>query len=105
MLAPGVRTHDCDAFDVEHIRTEALLFQTGYLTITGEERAGGKTLYRFGYPNREVRESLNEQLLRHLVQDTDRQMANSMRLARLLKVHDCAGLKELFQNFCSRAPD
>ena len=34
------------AFDVDHIGTEALLFQTGYLTITGEERLGGKALYR-----------------------------------------------------------
>ena len=92
------------AFDVEHIGTEALLFQTGYLTITGEERAGGRTLYRLGYPNREVRESLNEQLLVHLVQDTDRQMANSMRLARLLQAHDCAGLKELFHAFYASIP-
>ena len=48
-----------------------------------------------GYPNREVRQSLNEHLLRHLVQDSDRQTANSIRLARLLEEHDCAGLKEL----------
>ena len=92
------------AFDVEHVGTEALLFQTGYLTITGEERLGGKTLYRLGYPNREVRESLNEQLLLHLVQDTDRQTANSMRLARLLEAHDCAGLKELFHAFYASIP-
>ena len=92
------------AFDVEHIGTEALLFQTGYLTITGEERAGGKTLYRLGYPNREVRESLNEQLLLHLVQDTARQVANSMRLARLLEAHACAGLKEIFHAFYASIP-
>ncbi len=92
------------AFDVEHVGTEALLFQTGYLTITGEERLGGKTLYRLGYPNREVRESLNEQLLLHLVQNTDRQTANSMRLARLLEAHDCAGLKALFQAFYASIP-
>ena len=92
------------AFDVEHIGTEALLFQTGYLTITGEERLGGKTLYRLGYPNREVRESLNEQLLLHLVQDADQQTANSMRLARLLEAHDCAGLKELFHAFYASIP-
>ena len=61
------------AFDVDHIGTEALLFQTGYLTITGEERLGGKALYRLGYPNREVRQSLNEHLLRHLVQDASQQ--------------------------------
>ena len=64
------------AFDVNKIGTDALLFQTGYLTITAEEELGGKALYRLGYPNREVRQSLNEQLLRHLVAGhgaTDRQ--------------------------------
>ena len=43
------------AFDVDHIGTEALLFQTGYLTIVSEENMGGEALYRLGYPNREVR--------------------------------------------------
>ena len=47
------------------IGTEALLFQTGYLTIAGEEELGGMPLYRLGYPNREVRQSLNRVLLRH----------------------------------------
>ena len=92
------------AFDVEHIGTEALLFQTGYLTITGEERLGGTTLYRLDYPNREVRESLNRVLLRRLVQDTRQQTANSIRLARLLETHDCAGLKELFHAFFASIP-
>ena len=88
----------------DHIGTEALLFQTGYLTITGEEELGGKALYRLGYPNREVRQSLNEHLLRHLVQNAERQMANSMHLARLLAGHDCAGLEELFQAFFASIP-
>ena len=92
------------AFDVGNIGTEALLFQTGYLTITAEEELGGKTLYRLGYPNREVRQSLNEQLLRHLVHDTAQQTANSIRLARLLQAHDCAGLKELFHAFFAIIP-
>ena len=92
------------AFDVEHIGTEALLFQTGYLTITGEEELGGTALYRLGYSNREVRESLNRVLLRHLVQDEARQTANSIRLARLLEAHDCAGLRELFHAFYASIP-
>ena len=91
-------------FDVGKIGTEALLFQTGYLTITGEEQLGGKALYRLGYPNREVRQSLNEHLLRHLVQDTEQQTANSMRLQRLLAAHDSAGLKELFHAFFASIP-
>ena len=98
------------AFDVggraaaEHIGTEALLFQTGYLTITAEEELGGEPLYRLGYPNREVRQSLNRVLLRHLVQDTAQQTANSIRLARLLETHDCAGLKDLFHAFFASIP-
>ncbi len=54
-LDQTISTEDLlSAFDVEHIGTEALLFQTGYLTITGEEELGGKALFRLGYPNREV---------------------------------------------------
>ena len=73
------------AFDVDAIATEALLFQTGYLTIKATEEVGGETLYRLGYPNLEVRRSLNRSLLRHLVQDATRQTANSVRLRRLLE--------------------
>ena len=91
-------------FDVGNIGTEALLFQTGYLTITGEEEMGGLPLYRLGYPNREVRQSLNRVLLRQLVQDAEQQMANTMRLARLLAAHDCAGLKALFHAFFASIP-
>ena len=92
------------AFDVEEIGTEALLFQTGYLTITGEETLGGLALYRLGYPNREVRQSLNRVLLRHLVQDPARQTVNSMRLARLLDAVDCEGLRGLFHAFYASIP-
>ena len=92
------------AFDVEHVGTEALLFQTGYLTITGAEELGGMKLYRLGYPNREVRQSLNLVLLRHLVRNTQRQTANSIRLERLLETADCAGLQELFHAFFASIP-
>ena len=104
-LGDTVSTEDLlSAFDVGRIGTEALLFQTGYLTITGEERLGEEVLYRLGYPNREVRQSLNRVLLRHLVQDTKRQTDNSIRLARLLAAHDCAGLKDLFHAFLASIP-
>ena len=43
---------------------EALLFQTGYLTMKHVETdPGGRPRYRLGYPNHEVRQSLNESLL------------------------------------------
>jgi len=91
-------------FDVDDIATEALLFQTGYLTITGEEDLGGNILYRLGYPNREVRQSLNDRLLRYLVRDRSRQTANSIRLYRLLEANDFDGLKALFHSFFASIP-
>ena len=91
-------------FDVDHIATEALLFQTGYLTITEQENLGGKSLYRLSYPNREVRQSLNESLLRYLVKDSTRQMANTVRLYRLLEANDFEGLKTLFHAFFASIP-
>ena len=91
-------------FDVDHIATEALLFQTGYLTITDEEDLGGEPVYRLGYPNREVRQSLNRSLLRYLVRDATQQMANSVRLSRLLAANDFAGLATLFHAFFASIP-
>ena len=91
-------------FDVDHIATEALLFQTGYLTITDEEDFGGEPVYRLDYPNREVRQSLNRSLLRYLVRDSTRQMANSVRLYRLLKANDFAELETLFHAFFASIP-
>ena len=91
-------------FDIGHIGTEALLFQTGYLTIVSEENVGGEALYRLGYPNREVRQSMNRSLLHHLVQDTARQTANGLRLYRLLEANDFTAMKELFQAFFASIP-
>ena len=91
-------------FDVDDIATEALLFQTGYLTIEDEEDLGGEPLYRLCCPNREVRQSLNRSLLRYLVRDRSHQTANSVRLYRLLEANDLAGLDTLFQAFFASIP-
>ena len=91
-------------FDVDDIATEALLFQTGYLTISDAKDRGGKWFYRLSYPNREVRQSLNESLLRYWVQDRTRQTDNSGRLYDLLEANDFAGLKTLFHAFFASIP-
>ena len=92
------------AFDVDDMATEALLFQTGYLTITEKENLGGASFYRLGYPNREVRQSLNRSLLRYLVKDSTSLMANTVRLYRLLEANDFAGLETLFHAFFASIP-
>ena len=101
MLASGELL---SSFDVGAMATEALLFQTGYLTIKGVRDRGGVRRYRLGYPNREVRQSLNESLLRRLVQDATRQTANSDRLYDLLEANDFKGMETLFQAFFASIP-
>ena len=91
-------------FDVDDMPTEALLFQTGYLTITRTEPRGGETYYRLGYPNREVRQSVNRSLLNRMTGDASRQVAHSARLYDLLLANDFDGLRRLFHAFFASIP-
>ena len=91
-------------FDVDAIVPEALLFQTGYLTIHDTEPRGGRMFYRLGYPNREVRQSLNESLLSHLIGHSSRRVEHSARLYDLLLINDFEGLKTLFHAFFASIP-
>ena len=91
-------------FDVGDMPTEALLFQTGYLTIVRPEPRGGRMFYRLGYPNREVRQSLNQSLLKYMTGDASRPEAHSARLYDLLLVNDFAGLSALFASFFASIP-
>ena len=92
------------AFDVDRIEPEALLFQTGYLTITGEERDGDGSLYTLGYPNHEVRRSLNAALLGAMAPEFA-SVAERRNLRRLLRANDFAGVEGLFRAFLAGIPN
>ncbi len=92
------------AFDVDEMATEALLFQTGYLTIAGEEDFDGETLYRLEYPNREVRQSLNGSLLRAMTPEGSHRTKDHLRLRQLLRENDFNGLDALFRSFFAGIP-
>ena len=114
LLRRGVPTLDLEgmvgteallsAFDVDEMSVEALLFQTGYLTITGEDAQNGLAQYRLGYPNREVRQSLNERLLTALLPDAARRLAQKASLRRLLADNDFAGLEALLRGIFAGVP-
>ena len=93
------------AFDVDHINSDALLFQTGYLTLSKvEEIVTGFWVYTLGYPNKEVETSLNSALLSGYGADGQKAFTNRLRLLQLLQAVDCDGLKELFNAFFSSIP-
>ncbi len=93
------------AFDADSIAPEALLFQTGYLTIAAEEEdADGLPEYRLRYPNLEVRRGLNRALLDALAPNWRRTTGSGGALRRLLAAEDWGGVEELFRALLAGIP-
>jgi len=92
------------AFDVDRMSTEALLFQSGYLTIDREEFISGSYFYRLRYPNREVYQSLNTALLEAWTPAAATDGRQRKSLYRLLEANDFAGLAQHFTAFFAGIP-
>jgi len=92
------------AFEVEDIATEALLFQTGYLTIDAVDYIGPMPHYRLRYPNLEVRASLTNAWLQRQSPAPGPVLQRSGRLYELLLAGDFAGLEQLFTAFFASIP-
>ena len=91
------------AFDVDAAAPEALLFQTGYVTIAEEEILDGYPRYRLDYPNREVRRGLNRGLLDALAPDW-RRAGSGAALRRVLAAEDWTELESLFRRLLAGIP-
>lgn len=109
-FTPGLsqRLTDLDllsSFDVDRIETDALLFQSGYLTLhQQEEILPGQWVYTLGYPNLEVRTSLNRALLPVLGVAAPQVLHQCSALLRLLRANDFEGLRGLFTAFFASVP-
>ena len=97
-------TRQISSFDVDDIDIEALLFQTGYLTITAKERDGIQTFYTLDYPNLEVRQSLNQGLLGYLGRQGKEVSDSGKELGRLLAANDFEGFTERLRSFFAGIP-
>ena len=76
-----IATSDLDLlFDLENVRIEPLLWQTGYLTITH----ANKGVYTLGFPNSEVREAWHGMVLGRFASNT---AATSCQTSALLLLH------------------
>ncbi|MYF69748.1 MAG: AAA family ATPase [Proteobacteria bacterium] len=91
-------------FDVGDIGIEALLFQTGYLTITEEQKKRFRTFYRLDYPNLEVQLSLNDELLRYLDKTGTEPLDRGREFCALLEANDFEGFAKLLRSYLSGIP-
>ncbi|PWR00616.1 ATP-binding protein [Leucothrix pacifica] len=94
------------AFDIDHISNEALLFQTGYLTIHDvQEPMFGHWVYTLGYPNLEVKSSLNISLLSAYGCDDSKVLKNRLGLLKILQSNNLDELELLFHAFFASIPN
>ncbi len=92
-------------FDVGRMTPEALLFQTGYLTIKQvDEPIRGQWVYTLCYPNHEVETSLNSALLGGYLGEERGSFEIRLRLLDILKADDLPALRELFHSFFASIP-
>ena len=93
------------AFDVDRIGLEALLFQTGYLTIVQTETILNTRNFYLGYPNQEVKRSLTECLLHDFTQTPSETTRRRNALYRTLVAGDIDGLRDIFYAFFASIPN
>ncbi len=91
-------------FDVQNMPSEALLWQTGYLTFTGSRQIGARWEYQLGYPNLEVESALNDALLKGLMGDAMQAERAVSRLYDVLVAGDFAGLRRHIASLFAAIP-
>jgi len=91
------------SFDVDEITLTTLLFQTGYLTIKRVTQLGTQMAYVLGYPNLEVKASLNDKLatIGTSLQRKDQVLG---RVAAVLLTNKFAEFKSIFSSHFASIP-
>jgi hypothetical protein len=95
----AISESDLGSFDVDDIKIETLLFQTGYLTIKEVTTIFNQRIYQLTYPNLEVRTALNENIFKYLL--TDSSLPKMSILTAILNKDMEQFKKEIYQLFAS----
>lgn len=88
----------------EASRPRRYFFQTGYLTVLNSEDDGADCHYRPGYPNHEVRQSLNRTLLVAMVQNWRLDPAVRQRSLEQFGAADFTGLEQTLRGLWAGIP-
>lgn len=99
----SINQDDLGNFDIENLKIEPILFQTGYLTIVGENPIF--RTYKLGFPNEEVKESYLRNLLDTYI-DSNRLRSSSIleNLLQSLKNRDKEQMKNAINLAFSHIP-
>ncbi|ACG58230.1 protein of unknown function DUF1703 [Hydrogenobaculum sp. Y04AAS1] len=88
--------------DVDNIRVENLLFQSGYLTIKDFKEKYG--IYILSYPNLEVRKSFNSYFLTYIIEDISAKYKTDIGLIEAFETKQVEKLKDILHRFFASIP-
>jgi len=94
-------------FDIHNIELEVLLYQTGYLTITGSQEIASRIFYSLSVPNKEVNIGFNDYLVRmFFANGTDASSASklSKNIYNALNANQPELLEQAFFSFFAGIP-
>ena len=99
---PAINPGGFETFELDSLKPEAILFQTGYLTIQGMNEDG---LIQLAYPNKEVRDSMLEVLIEgFLAVDVERPAYLVIRLRNAFREDDLDKAMEILQGVFANMP-
>lgn len=90
--------------DIDNIRPENLLFQTGYLTIKDVIEEPTERIYILSYPNFEVKKSFNSYFLTNLIPDPTVKTETDIAIKSALKNNQIEKLKDILHRFFASIP-
>ena len=94
------------SFELDQLLPEAVLFQSGYLSIKKvEEFAPGQRLLTLDFPNQEVRISLNMHLLNYLSGAPSKTSSLRFKMIKALRAKEMKQVQGLFQSLFSSIPN
>ncbi len=94
-----------DSYDVENIRLEPILFQSGYLTIREQFNVGAITMYRLCFPNLETRYSFNDYILSQLLQQEDTKVTFQSAIYTALENGDVPAFEQALRCLFAAIPN
>ena len=92
------------SFEIENLLPEAVLFQTGYLTIKNVSNLGPRRYYQLGFPNLEVKMSFCESLLAGYTHNVPQQTRLQNSMYQALENHDMDLMRSTLQSLFSSIP-
>ena len=94
-----VDEEDITNFELDSFSIDAILFQSGYLTIARKVKEEDQAVFHLDYPNLEIQKRFNKGFMQHLTSSGRMAEDTGRKMLRLLGENDFTALKKQVRTF------